>query len=82
MGDEAERLYGAAMEQTVRVSAETGARGIPPEEVARVIHKAITTRRPRARYTVGRDAVAMKTASRLLPDRLWDRLVARSLRLP
>ncbi|MGB3098908.1 MAG: SDR family NAD(P)-dependent oxidoreductase [Solirubrobacterales bacterium] len=82
MGDEAERLYGAALDQTQRISAETGARGIPPEEVARVIHKALTVRRPRARYTVGRDAIGMKFASRLLPDRLWDRIVARSLKLP
>ncbi len=82
MGAEAERLYGAALDQTERISAQTGARGIPPEEVARVIHKALTVRRPRARYTVGRDAIGMKFASRLLPDRLWDRIVARSLKLP
>ncbi len=82
MGDEAERLYGEALDQTQRISAATGARGIPPEEVARVIHKALTVRRPRARYTVGRDAIGMKFASRLLPDRLWDRIVARSLKLP
>jgi NAD(P)-dependent dehydrogenase (short-subunit alcohol dehydrogenase family) len=82
MGAEAERLYGAALDQTERISAQTGARGIPPEEVARVIHKALTVRRPRARYTVGRDAVGMRFASRLLPDKLWDRIVARSLKLP
>lgn len=82
MGPEAEKLYGAALDQTQRISAQTGARGIPPEEVARVIHKALTVRRPRARYTVGRDAIGMKFASRLLPDRLWDRIVARSLKLP
>ena len=82
MGAEAERLYGAALDQTQRISAATGARGIPPEEVARVIQKALTVRRPRARYTVGRDAIGMKFASRLLPDRLWDRIVARSLKLP
>ena len=82
MEPEAEALYGDAIERTSEISAETGARGIPPEEVARTIHKALTVRRPRARYTVGRDALAMKTASRLLPDRLWDALVARSLKLP
>lgn len=77
-----EELYGEALAQTEKVSAATGARGIPPEEVARTIHKAITVRRPRARYLVGRDAREMKLASRLLPDRLFDRLVARSLKLP
>jgi NAD(P)-dependent dehydrogenase (short-subunit alcohol dehydrogenase family) len=82
MPDEAERLYGDALDAVTRISAETGARGIPPEEAARVIHKALTARRPRARYLVGRDAVAMKTASRLLPDRIWDAAVRRALKLP
>jgi NAD(P)-dependent dehydrogenase (short-subunit alcohol dehydrogenase family) len=82
MEPEAEGLYGRAIDRISQISAETGARGIPPEEVARTIHKALTVNRPRARYTVGRDALAMKAASRLLPDRVWDALVARSLKLP
>jgi NAD(P)-dependent dehydrogenase (short-subunit alcohol dehydrogenase family) len=82
MPDEAERLYGDALDAVTRISAETGARGIPPEEAARVIHKALTAKRPRARYLVGRDAVAMKTASRLMPDRIWDAAVRRALKLP
>ncbi len=82
MPAEAEALYGEAIDATERISAETGARGIHPDEVARTIHKAITVRRPRARYRVGRDAKAMTTASRMLPDRIWDRLVARTLKLP
>ncbi len=82
MDPEAERLYADAIEATARAGAETGARGIPPEEVARTIHKAITTRRPKARYLVGRDARGMALASRLLPDRVFDALVARTLKLP
>jgi NAD(P)-dependent dehydrogenase (short-subunit alcohol dehydrogenase family) len=79
---EGERLYGQAFEAMTRVSAETGERGIPPEEAARVIHKALTVKRPRARYLVGRDAVGMKAASALLPDKAWDALVRRQLKLP
>jgi NAD(P)-dependent dehydrogenase (short-subunit alcohol dehydrogenase family) len=82
MPPEAEELYGKAIEQVAEISAETGARGIPPEQVARTIHKALTTRRPRARYLVGRDAIGMRLASRLLPDRAWDALLARTLKLP
>jgi len=82
MDPEGERLYGDAIDRVGEISAETGARGIPPEEVARTIHKAIEARRPRARYLVGRDAIGMKAASRLLPDRLFDAIVARSLKLP
>ncbi len=47
MPPDAERLYGKAMDATVRMSNEMGARGIPPEEAARVIHKALTVRRPK-----------------------------------
>lgn len=79
---EAERLYGEALDAVTRISAETGARGIPPEEAARVIHKALAARWPRARYLVGRDAYGMKYASRLMPDRLWDAAVRRTLKLP
>jgi NAD(P)-dependent dehydrogenase (short-subunit alcohol dehydrogenase family) len=82
MDPEAERLYGEAIEATRRVSMATSARGIPPEEAARAIHKAITVRRPRARYLVGRDARGMAIASRLLPDRLFDTIAARTLKLP
>ncbi len=82
MPDEAEQLYGPALDKMIRVSTEMGARGIPPEEAARVIHKALTVRRPRARYLVGRDAVGMKWASRLLPDKLWDAALRRAMKLP
>lgn len=78
----AEELYGKAMDRAVEIGAETGARGIEPIAVARVIHKALTARRPRARYLVGADARGMALASRLLPDRLWDRVAARALGLP
>jgi hypothetical protein len=33
----------------------------------------------RARYLVGRDAKAMFTLRRLLPDRAWDRVARRAL---
>ena len=82
MPEEGERLYGEAFETMARVSTGTGERGIPPQEVARVIHKALTVKRPRARYLVGRDAKGMKTASALLPDKLWDAAVRRTLKLP
>ncbi len=82
MAPEATSLYGEAMEATARASAETGARGIPVEHAAAVIEKALTARRPRARYLVGWDAVGMVTGKRLLPARAYDRLTARILKLP
>jgi len=82
MPPEGERLYGEAFDTMARVSAETGERGIPPQEVARVIHKALTVKRPRARYLVGRDAKGMKAGNALLPDKAWDAVVRRTLKLP
>jgi hypothetical protein len=42
----------------------------PPEWVARVIHKALSAPRPRVRYAVGREALLVAFARRVLPDRL------------
>jgi hypothetical protein len=47
-----------------------------------VIEKALLASRPRARYRIGRDAHVMATLARVLPDRLWDRAIARIMRLP
>ena len=46
--------------------------GGPPEAVAKVIEKAMTARRPRARYTVTPSAKIMMGQRALLPDRGWD----------
>ncbi len=43
-----------------------------PERVAKVIKKALLTRNPRARYSVGVDASLLIFLKRLLPDRLMD----------
>jgi NAD(P)-dependent dehydrogenase (short-subunit alcohol dehydrogenase family) len=82
MSPDAEGLYGRAMEAMERAATETGERGIPPERAAETIEKALTARRPRARYLLGRDARGMAAASRLLPAGAYDRLVARTLKLP
>ena len=47
----------------------------PPEAVAKVIERALTAERPRARYTVTPSARAMITLRQLLPDRGWDGFV-------
>jgi NAD(P)-dependent dehydrogenase (short-subunit alcohol dehydrogenase family) len=81
MPPEGERLYGslvaAIRRQTTRIATETG---IEPREVAEVIGHALTAKRPRARYLVGRDAKMRAPAAAVLPARVMDRLVARALR--
>jgi NAD(P)-dependent dehydrogenase (short-subunit alcohol dehydrogenase family) len=44
-----------------------------PEDFARTVLRALTAPRPRTRYRVGRDARALSTLRRVLPDRALDR---------
>jgi NAD(P)-dependent dehydrogenase (short-subunit alcohol dehydrogenase family) len=77
-GDGYADLYGEAIEAYRDVARKTGARGIPPERVAARIEHALSARRPRVRYLVGADARGQAFASRILPDRIVDWLVARA----
>jgi NAD(P)-dependent dehydrogenase (short-subunit alcohol dehydrogenase family) len=55
-------------------------RAITAERVARAVGTALSARRPRARYVVGLDSAFVVYFLRLLPDRLRDWLILRSLR--
>lgn len=52
-------------------------RASTPDAVARKIRKAATTRRPAARYPVGRGARMVTSSRDHLPDRLYDQVVSR-----
>jgi NAD(P)-dependent dehydrogenase (short-subunit alcohol dehydrogenase family) len=54
----------------------------PPGQVAVVIARALSARRPRARYYVGRNARLLSLLKRLLPDRALDALLARRSAAP
>ncbi|OBG70206.1 SDR family oxidoreductase [Mycobacterium sp. E3339] len=57
-----------------------GEDGVPADHAAKVIVKAATASRPRTRYTIGRDAAILVRVSRLVSDRVLDRIVRLSLR--
>lgn len=78
----AEKDYGAALEGFVAATRDTAERGIPPEKVATVIRKALTRRFPDTRYRVGLDARISFITSRLLGDRLFDRVIGRVMKQP
>jgi NADP-dependent 3-hydroxy acid dehydrogenase YdfG len=59
-----------------------GKLGGGPEAVAKAIEKAITAKRPRARYPVTASARILMTQRKLLPDRAWDAVVATSFPRP
>ena len=71
-----EQLYGRAIDAARTNALRNAARGMPPDQVATVVARALTVRRPRARYLVGTDARIAAIVARL-PDRLRDRLVLR-----
>jgi NAD(P)-dependent dehydrogenase (short-subunit alcohol dehydrogenase family) len=77
--DELSEQYGHIPEAIDRMLRSTGERGVPPEQVAETIERALTARRMRARYVVGRDARAMIVIRRLLPDLVFDRFARRAL---
>ena len=49
--------------------------GAGPEAVAKAIAKAVSARRPKTRYVVTPSAHLMITQRRLMPDRMWDRVM-------
>ena len=76
---ELQKQYGHVLAAMDKVLEDTARRGVPPEQVAATIERALTSGRMRARYVVGRDAKAMLALKRLLPDLVFDRLARRAL---
>ena len=72
--------YAALMHAIIAQAQAAIPKGASAETVARVVADAVISARPRARYTVGRDAAIIVRLTRLLSDRVLDRLLARSLK--
>ncbi|MFI4991952.1 MAG: SDR family NAD(P)-dependent oxidoreductase [Solirubrobacterales bacterium] len=74
-----QKEYGRVPAAMDKVLKDTAKRGVPAEQVAQTIERALTARRMKSRYVVGRDARAMIFARRLLPDHVFDLLAKRVL---
>jgi NAD(P)-dependent dehydrogenase (short-subunit alcohol dehydrogenase family) len=74
-GEPSRSVYGASLQRAEQVIRESLPRAPGPEIVARCVERALTSRRPRIRYTVGPDSKLVPLARRLLPDRWSLRLV-------
>ena len=72
--------YGALMQAVISQAQASVPGGAPPEKAARVIANAITSRRPHARYTVGRSTAMVVRLIRFMSDRMLDRLLASNLK--
>jgi NAD(P)-dependent dehydrogenase (short-subunit alcohol dehydrogenase family) len=79
MSEEQRARYADLLAAVFAQAEDAEETGIHPSEVARVIADAVEARRPRTRYLVGRDAKVMVRLAGMLPDRVVDRLVARTL---
>jgi NAD(P)-dependent dehydrogenase (short-subunit alcohol dehydrogenase family) len=78
---EVERDYGELIDSLRREARRIDTEdGIEPREVAEVVGRALTARRPRTRYLVGTDAKIRAPLSKWLPDRLMDRAIVRTVR--
>jgi NAD(P)-dependent dehydrogenase (short-subunit alcohol dehydrogenase family) len=81
MDAEGRALYGEKLAAVQAAAQEEEAKGIAPERVAEVVADSLTARRPRTRYLVGRDAKINARVRRLVPDRIFDRLIERQMGL-
>jgi NAD(P)-dependent dehydrogenase (short-subunit alcohol dehydrogenase family) len=78
--EEGVQRYGRLIETGRRIAAAQNRRGIPPEKVASAVEHALTSKRPKTRYLIGRDAWGRAHLETLLPDKMRDKVVARVLR--
>jgi NAD(P)-dependent dehydrogenase (short-subunit alcohol dehydrogenase family) len=71
--------YGEVIETLSAEARRMTTEGIEPGEVAHVIAHALTARRPRTRYLVGRDAKVRARLAKVMPDRAMDAAIGRAL---
>ncbi|MFD7719285.1 SDR family NAD(P)-dependent oxidoreductase [Streptomyces sp. NPDC059814] len=76
---QAER-YSGLVQANNKLMVTGTASGLTADAAARVLAKAVTARRPRTRYTAGRDATVITRLVRILSDRTLDRILAANLR--
>jgi NAD(P)-dependent dehydrogenase (short-subunit alcohol dehydrogenase family) len=72
--------YGDLLAAVTAQARSFGEVGVSAEHAAKVIAKAATASRPRTRYTIGRDAAILVRISRVVSDRVLDRIVRVNLR--
>jgi NAD(P)-dependent dehydrogenase (short-subunit alcohol dehydrogenase family) len=80
MTPEQSRRYAGLVQATTAQTASFTKSGLSADAAAEVIAMAVTARKPRTRYTIGRDAALLTFLARMLPDRTLDRVFAAALR--
>ncbi|GGH45856.1 short-chain dehydrogenase/reductase [Microbacterium album] len=72
--------YSGTMRAFLGYAAALDHTGLTADKAARTVASAITTPRPRTRYTIGREAAFLSRLVRFTPDRVLDRMIAQTLR--
>jgi hypothetical protein len=79
MTPEQNERYGRLVEAITAQAASAMESGLSADAAAKVIAQAVTARKPRTRYTIGREATLLPLLT-TLPDRMLDRILAAALR--
>jgi NAD(P)-dependent dehydrogenase (short-subunit alcohol dehydrogenase family) len=74
---EGHALYDDKIPKMLEMARRLASHAIPADRVAKAVERALTVRRPRARYVVGIDARALITANQVLPSRAMDAIESR-----
>ncbi|MEO8967087.1 MAG: retinol dehydrogenase, partial [Solirubrobacteraceae bacterium] len=82
LSDEHRRLYARHIEGFRRTIPRSMKAAAPADGVAAAIERALSDRRPRARYVVGRPAQVQALFARLTPTPVLDRMLARGTGVP
>ena len=74
-------LYTEALRRFYKLVVEGGKKGLPPIEIAKVIHKALSASKPKTRYMKTPGFFTRVFLPKRLPTRVFDRLIAKLLGL-
>ncbi|WP_245733325.1 SDR family oxidoreductase [Lentzea jiangxiensis] len=80
MSPEQDQRYGGLVQAINSLMASGTSSGVTAEAAGEAIAKVVTARRPRTRYTVGRDAAVLTRLTRILSDRTLDRVIGTTVR--
>ncbi|MDX9991946.1 MAG: SDR family NAD(P)-dependent oxidoreductase [Anaerolineales bacterium] len=73
--------YMEAIKRFQKYATDSGRKGYPPEKVAQVVLRALTSPRPRVRYAVVPGNPIVNLLQEILPKRMLDEIIARGLGL-
>jgi NAD(P)-dependent dehydrogenase (short-subunit alcohol dehydrogenase family) len=68
--------YRVAMDANLESASKMGWQGTPVDAVARAVHHALSSPRPKTRYLVGWDVKAAALVVKLVPDWILDKIIA------